>query len=140
MLTTLELGACLGPERTGVEQPGECVLYFPVGRNDRKEREPRMRMTNNLPWMGRTVVAGIVALVGLGLFTGSAAAQTMVYNYDNTAAWWNAYGCADMMTLLPAIRGRQRHRQRHRSGNGRETRGAGLRHVRQAQDRRQAHP
>ena len=61
-----------------------------------------MRKTKNLPWMGRTAVAGIVALVGLGLFAGSASAQTTVYDYDDTAAWWNAYGCADMKTLLPA--------------------------------------
>ena len=61
-----------------------------------------MRKTHNLPWMGRTVATAIMVLVGLGVFAGSAAAQTMVYDYDDTAAWWNAYGCADMMTLLPA--------------------------------------
>ena len=60
-----------------------------------------MRKTHNLPWMGRTAVAGIVALVGLGLFAGSASAQTMVYDYDNAMAWWNAYDCPAMKVLLP---------------------------------------
>ena len=48
-------------------------------------------------------MTAIMVLVGFGMFAGSAAAQTMVYDYDNTAAWWNEYGCADMMTLLPAF-------------------------------------
>ncbi len=37
---------------------------------------------NDSPWIGLTVVAGILALVGLGVFVGSAAAQgTLVYHF-----------------------------------------------------------
>ncbi len=68
-----------------------------------------MRKTNNLPWMGRTVVAGIVALVGLGVFAGSAAAQTTVYDYDDHNMWWDAHDCDAMKRLLPIMTGGTRN-------------------------------
>ena len=62
-----------------------------------------MRKTKNLPWMGRTVATAIAVIAGLGLFVGTAAAQMTVYDYDDGMAWWNAYECAAMMVLLPAL-------------------------------------
>ena len=62
-----------------------------------------MRKTNHVPWLGRTVVAVIMVLVGLGVFAGSAAAQTTVYDYDNYRAWWDSFGCPEMKVLLPAL-------------------------------------
>ena len=53
--------------------------------------------------MRKLICLAAFAALALMLGAGSAAAQTMVYDYDDTAAWWNAYGCADMMTLLPAL-------------------------------------
>jgi len=73
------------------------------GPQHRKERELRMRKTNNLPWMGRTVVVAIMALVGLGVFAGSAEAQTTVYDYDDYMAWWDSFNCAEMKVLLPML-------------------------------------
>ena len=62
-----------------------------------------MRKTNHVPWMGRTVVVAIMAFVGLGLFAGSAAAQTVVYDYDDHGAWWDSFDCPAMKRLLPAL-------------------------------------
>ena len=62
-----------------------------------------MRKTKNLPWMGRTVATAIAVIAGLGLFVGTAAAQMTVYDYNDGMAWWNAYDCAAMMVLLPAL-------------------------------------
>ncbi len=61
----------------------------------------RRESNRSLCWMGRTMATAIMVLVGLGMFAGSAAAQTMVYDYDNGEAWWNAYLCPEMMILLP---------------------------------------
>ena len=60
------------------------------------------RESNRSFWLGRVAATAIMVLVGLGVFAGSAAAQTMVYDYDDGEAWWNAYGCPEMMILLPA--------------------------------------
>jgi hypothetical protein len=46
----------------------------------------------------------IAALAAVTLALGlapPASAQTTVYNYDDGAAWWNSYGCAEMKILLP---------------------------------------
>ena len=59
-----------------------------------------MRKTNNLPWMGRTVGIAVMVLVGLGVFAGSASAQTMVYDFDSAAGWWAAYDCDAMRVIL----------------------------------------
>ena len=60
-----------------------------------------MRKTNNLLWMGRLAVTAVVALVGFGVFAGSAQAQARsVYDFDDARAWWNAYDCAEMLVLL----------------------------------------
>jgi hypothetical protein len=50
--------------------------------------------------MGLGVLAVLVGFLAIGA-TG-ASAQTTVYNYDDGAAWWNAYGCPEMKVLLPA--------------------------------------
>ena len=61
-----------------------------------------MRESNHLPcWMGRTVVTAIMVLVGLGVFAGSASAQTTVYDYDMYLAWWDSFNCDEMKVLLP---------------------------------------
>ena len=48
-----------------------------------------------------TVLVGLVVAAAL-MVPAPATAQTTVYDYDDTAAWWNAYGCPEMMILLPA--------------------------------------
>ncbi len=62
-----------------------------------------MRKTNNLPWMGRTVVVAIMALVGLGAFAGSAQAQgTTFFDFDDAEGWWNYFDCDAMRVILGA--------------------------------------
>ena len=70
-----------------------------------------MRKTNNLPWMGRTVVVAIMALVGLGAFAGSAQAQgTTFFDFDD---------CRRLVELL---------RLRRDAGDSRRWRGRHDRH------------
>ena len=64
-----------------------------------------MRKTKNLPWMGRTVVAGIVALVGLGVFAGPAQAQNEAIVLDNVMYWWDHLNCERMINAVNAIDG-----------------------------------
>ena len=64
-----------------------------------------MRKTKNLPWMGRTVVAGIVALVGLGVFAGPAQAQNEPVILDNVMYWWDHLGCEEMINSVNAVDG-----------------------------------
>ena len=64
-----------------------------------------MRKTNHVPWMGRTVVVAIMALVGIGMLTGSASAQMTVYSYDDAAAWWASFDCDGMKKILPMASG-----------------------------------
>ena len=60
-----------------------------------------MRKTNHVPWMGRTVVVAIMALVGLGGFAGSASAQgTTFYDFDDAAGWWDYFDCDAMRVIL----------------------------------------
>ena len=47
------------------------------------------------------MVAGILALGGLGVFVGSAGAQGMlVYEFGDAEAWWNAHDCNAKRNLL----------------------------------------
>ena len=62
-----------------------------------------MRESNHLPWMGRIMATAIMVLVGLGVFAGSVAAQTVVYDYDDYRAWWDSFDCDEMKTLLPQM-------------------------------------
>ncbi len=48
-----------------------------------------------------TILVGLAAAVAL-MVPAPVAAQTTVYDYDDGAAWWNTYNCADMKILLPA--------------------------------------
>ena len=49
-------------------------------------------------------LAILVCLTALALMMpGLSSAQTTVYDYDDGAAWWNAYGCPEMMVLLPKL-------------------------------------
>ena len=56
---------------------------------------------NDSPRIGRAVVAGILALLGSGVFVGSAAAQgTLLYDFGDVEAWWNAHDCNAKRALL----------------------------------------
>ena len=81
---------------TGVVVPGG-------PQHRRKEREPRMRKTNHVPWLGRTVIVAIMALVGLGAFAGPASAQNESIVLDNIAYWWDHLDCPKMINAVNAM-------------------------------------
>ena len=64
-----------------------------------------MRKTNHVPWMGRTVIVAIMALVGLGVFAGPAQAQNEALVLDNVMYWWDHLGCEEMINSVNAIDG-----------------------------------
>ena len=64
-----------------------------------------MRKTNHAPWLGRTVIVTIMALVGLGMFAGQAKAQNEPLILDNVMYWWDHLNCERMINAVNAIDG-----------------------------------
>ena len=73
-------------------------VVVPGGPQHRKEREPRMRKTNHVPWMGRTVGIAVVAVMALLGLSGQAEAQAK--SFDNYMAWWDTLNCDRMINVV----------------------------------------
>ena len=88
-------------------------VVVPGGPQHRKEREPRMRKTNHVPWMGRTVgtairrklicLTAVAALAFGALMPAPAVAQNDPVVLDNVMYWWDHLDCPKMVAAVNAI-------------------------------------